>query len=166
MITDSAYKILLVIPCYNDVERLKVFLPKLVEFLPTWFSILVSDDGSNAENRRALGALIENLGLDNKERRAELLSPLFTEKNTGKGGAILRGWACSEGCVWGIVERVVRRGRVGKEFSLDAGAGAAGCRYFFSFAKGGEQGVGGAETCVGGGIVGAGGVGGDFVHAG
>jgi hypothetical protein len=66
-----------VIPCYNDVERLKVFLPKLVEFLPTWFSILVSDDGSNAENRRALVALIEKLGLEAKDGRAELLSPLF-----------------------------------------------------------------------------------------
>lgn len=82
-------------------------------------------------------------------------------------GAVPRGVVCGYGgCVWGIVERVVRRRRVGKEFPLDAGAGAAGCGYFFSFAKGGGQGVGGAETCVGGGIVGAGGVGGDFVHAG
>jgi glycosyltransferase involved in cell wall biosynthesis len=119
VINDSIYKILLVIPCYNDVERLKVFLPKLVEFLPTWFSILVSDDGSNPENRRALGALIEKLGLEAKDGRAELLSPLFTEKNTGKGGAILCGWACSDG--FEVVAFTDADGAVGAEEILRAG---------------------------------------------
>lgn len=97
MILDSSYKILLVIPCFNDVERLRVFLPKLLEILPQWFSILVSDDGSNPEDRRELGALIENLGLPDKDGRALLLRPIYTEKNTGKGGAIVRGWAFCEG---------------------------------------------------------------------
>lgn len=83
-------KTLLVIPHYNDVLRLEVFLPDLMQTLPPRFSILISDDGSSPEQQELLSALISRM--QSGERMPVLLDPLFTKKNTGKGGAVHRGW--------------------------------------------------------------------------
>jgi predicted HicB family RNase H-like nuclease len=42
----------LVIPHFNDTERLEVFLPKLAKILPEYFEIIVSDDGSSPDELR------------------------------------------------------------------------------------------------------------------
>jgi dolichyl-phosphate beta-glucosyltransferase len=89
-------KTTLVIPHYNDASRLAPFLEDLCRVLPAHFEILVSDDGSRLEEQEALRALVraaQNSGSGNMK----ILDPLFTEKNTGKGGAVLRGWGAALG---------------------------------------------------------------------
>jgi glycosyltransferase involved in cell wall biosynthesis len=81
----------LTIPHYNDTERLESFLEALQRGLPERFSILVSDDGSTPHERERLAALIQ--AVQQKQSGGPVfLDPLFTPRNTGKGGAILRGW--------------------------------------------------------------------------
>ena len=86
----------LVIPHYNDSERLADFLPGLVGALPETVQILVSDDGSISDEQKRLRALVLRLqGTVNKDG-AKLKDPVFNERNTGKGGAVLRGWMASD----------------------------------------------------------------------
>lgn len=84
---------LLVVPCYNDVARLSEFLPELVGGLPGRFRVLVSDDGSEEGEREALRELVG--GLAGGGVGVEVV---FAERNTGKGGAVMRGWGRGEGC--------------------------------------------------------------------
>ncbi len=90
-------KTLLVIPHYNDTERLKPFLAELQRVLPGHFSILVSDDGSSADQREKLNSLIDQARQEGGGTGPEVLPALFTAKNTGKGGAVHRGWSQGEG---------------------------------------------------------------------
>jgi len=90
-------KTLLVIPHYNDTERLRPFLVELLKTLPGHFSILVSDDGSLPEERDRLTQLVAELHASLNFSAAQLLPPLFTPRNTGKGGAVHRGWRHSAG---------------------------------------------------------------------
>lgn len=83
---------LLTIPHYNDTERLKPFLEALQHALPMRVTVLVSDDGSLALERERLAALIEDVQRKQSVGGPVFLAPLFTPRNTGKGGAILRGW--------------------------------------------------------------------------
>ena len=85
-------KTLLVIPHYNDADRLEPFLKSLVEVLPSHFSILVSDDGSTAFQRDHLNRAIGKYTTQVRESGPSILLPLFVDKNTGKGGAVRRGW--------------------------------------------------------------------------
>jgi dolichyl-phosphate beta-glucosyltransferase len=85
----------LVIPHFNDTERLEVFLPKLAKILPEYFEIIVSDDGSSPDERRKLSHLIHEVQRDVGSGGAQLRDALFHERNTGKGGAVLRGWLAS-----------------------------------------------------------------------
>ena len=89
-------KTLLVIPHYNDAERLEPFLKNLVEVLPSHFSILVSDDGSASGEREKLNQVIGKYTSPGSERGPIVLPPHFVEKNTGKGGAVRRGWDYGE----------------------------------------------------------------------
>ncbi len=82
----------LVIPHYNDTARLESFLEALQHGLPDRFSILVSDDGSTSHERERLAALIHAVQQKQSGGGPVFLDPLFTPRNTGKGGAILRGW--------------------------------------------------------------------------
>ena len=52
-------RILLVVPCYNDVARLSEFLPELATGLTAKFRVLVSDDGSEVKERQALQRWVE-----------------------------------------------------------------------------------------------------------
>ena len=88
-------KTLLVIPHYNDAERLEPFLEDLLCTLPAHFSILVSDDGSLTEERKKLEALIGRLAGTN--HGLKLRTPCYTENNQGKGSAVRRGWEQMEG---------------------------------------------------------------------
>jgi glycosyltransferase involved in cell wall biosynthesis len=83
----------LVIPHYNDAARLEPFLADLLKILPERFKILVSDDGSRPEERDLLGRLVKKMQVAAvRTGGAKLLDPIFVEANTGKGGAIGRGW--------------------------------------------------------------------------
>ena len=86
----------LVIPYYNDSERLAEFLPGLVGALPETVQILVSDDGSISDEQKRLRALVLRLQGTVNNNGAKLKDPVFNERNTGKGGAVLRGWMASD----------------------------------------------------------------------
>ena len=90
-------KTLLVIPHYNDTARLKPFLADLIRVLPARFSILVSDDGSENDEREGLSALIRHFRHADSTEGPTLLEPIFHSKNTGTGGAVYRGWSQSDG---------------------------------------------------------------------
>ena len=89
-------KTLLVIPHYNDAERLEPFLKELVEKLPSHFSILVSDDGSASGQRERLNQVIGRYTSLGPANGPSVSPPHFVEKNTGKGGAVRRGWDYGE----------------------------------------------------------------------
>jgi glycosyltransferase involved in cell wall biosynthesis len=90
-------KTLLVIPHFNDTERLEPFLKELMETLPLRFTILVSDDGSKSSEQERLTALIGKFRSAAPLSHPQLLDPIFIPKNTGKGGAVYRGWNFREG---------------------------------------------------------------------
>lgn len=89
-------KTLLVIPHYNDTARLSPFLCDLIHNLASHFSILVSDDGSSPEEQRKLDCLIKDLESQIPRGGPKLLQPIYANQNTGKGGAVYRGWDSSE----------------------------------------------------------------------
>lgn len=84
-------RILLVVPCYNDVARLSEFLPELARGLNSKFRIVVSDDGSEVGEREALSGLVDRVR--EKGTAGCSVEIVFTQRNTGKGGAVKRGWA-------------------------------------------------------------------------
>jgi glycosyltransferase involved in cell wall biosynthesis len=88
---------LLVIPHYNDSERLAPFLAELVAALPSYFSVLVSDDGSLQLEKENLRLICDTARKSICESGLQILPPIFTQANTGKGGAIIRGWEHGEG---------------------------------------------------------------------
>ena len=85
-------KTLLTIPHYNDTSRVESFLESLILILPDRFTILVSDDGSIPAERERLKEIVSRMQQKFGQEGPRLCDPLFTPKNTGKGGAILRGW--------------------------------------------------------------------------
>lgn len=84
-------KTTLVIPHYNDAERLVPFLADLCTGLPGHFEVLVSDDGSLESEREALRRIVREAQVGTRLGPV-IRDPVFTGKNTGKGGAVLRGW--------------------------------------------------------------------------
>ena len=85
-------KSVLVIPHYNDAERLGPFLADLCKRLPGHFEVLVSDDGSLESERSAMRRVVSEAQARLDEAGPQIRDAVFTEKNTGKGGAVLRGW--------------------------------------------------------------------------
>jgi glycosyltransferase involved in cell wall biosynthesis len=88
---------LLVIPHYNDAERLEPFMKELIRMLPSHFSILVSDDGSRNSEREKLVSQIHHFQALTACHGPQVMKSLFAEKNEGKGAAIIRGWKEAEG---------------------------------------------------------------------
>jgi len=84
-------KTTLVIPHFNDASRLGPFLGELCRELPGHFEVLVSDDGSRPEEREALRRVVREAQASGGGQ-ARILDPIFTANNTGKGGAVMRGW--------------------------------------------------------------------------
>ena len=93
------HRTLLVVPHHNDTTRLKPFLVELMRVLPNRFTILVSDDGSKNDETERLSALIKDCRwtVTPESHVPILLEPIFHSKNTGKGGAVYRGWEESDG---------------------------------------------------------------------
>lgn len=60
--------------------------------LPSRFAILVSDDGSGDEEVARLRSLIASVQKRFRGEGPVLLDPLLHKPNTGKGGAVCRGW--------------------------------------------------------------------------
>ena len=81
----------LVIPSYNDGERLASYLPGLcleLEATGQAVRVQVVDDGSAPGQRDRLREMVCKL----QARHPFIEPPIFQEKNEGKGAAILRGW--------------------------------------------------------------------------
>jgi hypothetical protein len=87
---------LLVIPHYRDSSRIEPFLEDLALRLPAHFAVLVSDDGSGPEETRRLCDLIASRQAT-ASKGPVFLNPLLHPSNTGKGGAVRRGWMTGEG---------------------------------------------------------------------
>ncbi len=85
-------RLLLVIPCFHESERLPGFLPGLCKALTDAglpVAVQVCDDGSGQEEQEKLGALIDGLRKD-----YPILRPLVAlPENLGKGGTVYAGWA-------------------------------------------------------------------------
>lgn len=88
---------LLVIPHFRDTSRLGPFLEELDAVLPSHFAVLVSDDGSGQEEVARLCSLLSRKRRSIRPDGPILLDPLLHERNTGKGGAVVRGWETGEG---------------------------------------------------------------------
>jgi dolichyl-phosphate beta-glucosyltransferase len=86
-----ASDILLVIPAYNEVHRLPVYLRELAATLAAaaWETeILIVDDGSSPDQQQELLQAV-TLGTSGTCRIAE---PILLGRNEGKGHAIIHGW--------------------------------------------------------------------------
>lgn len=106
----------LVIPSFNDAERLTRFLPNLCATLreaPLRVFVQVVDDGSAPAELAALAELIARV-----QSEFPGLQPLISlPQNQGKGAAILRGWEAATDADWlgfvdadgAVSEREVRR---------------------------------------------------------
>lgn len=82
---------LIVIPAYREIRRLPPFLAELISALghaPFTTEIAVVDDGSDAEEQKALLAAIKT----GTFHQCTVTAPLLMPVNQGKGGAILTGW--------------------------------------------------------------------------
>lgn len=87
----SSPRILLVIPCFRESERLPRFLPGLCHALETAslpVEVLVVDDGSGAAEQAALESVVESM----REQHSLLRPVLKRPVNLGKGAAVYRGW--------------------------------------------------------------------------
>lgn len=91
--------ILLVVPSYNDSERLGAFLPELcasVSNAGLGVRIQVVDDGSGSEEVSKTRKIVEVC-----RRQFTALMPLLSlGGNRGKGGAVYAGWAQASGEDW------------------------------------------------------------------
>lgn len=86
---------LIVIPAYNEGDRLKGFLPFLtaeLRRLEIPARVLVVDDGSAETESRAMQTLCQNT----RSVNTETVEYLKLEKNYGKGGAVYAGWNRAE----------------------------------------------------------------------
>ena len=88
----------LVIPHYNDAERLGPFLTDLCTGLPWHFEVLVSDDGSLESEREAMRRVVREAQARVAGGGSVIREAVFTEKNTGKGGGCASRVGCGAGC--------------------------------------------------------------------
>ncbi len=95
-VTSSQYKVSLVIPCYNEENRIQKMLDGLQEFTKSWnrdYEIIVVDDGSkDATVKKIQESPLYNLL--QPEGKFKILSP---GKNQGKGFALKEGVLASSG---------------------------------------------------------------------
>lgn len=86
--------ILLVIPCFNERERLPGFLPALLAALQgREVTVRVVDDGSRSDQQHWLRNYITEL----RHAWPHLDAPRINPENQGKGGAIYSGWDRPDG---------------------------------------------------------------------
>ncbi|MCA9215959.1 MAG: glycosyltransferase family 2 protein [Planctomycetales bacterium] len=86
-------KVSIVIPCYNERERIPSFLDEIRQYANANTSIelelIIVDDGSTD----GTGTIVEQYGLENDLKISVLISP----ENSGKGHAVTRGVLSSTG---------------------------------------------------------------------
>ena len=90
---------LLVIPAYNESERLPSYLEALAKELESEkysVRILVVDDGSKQHEREALVRAVQLLA----NRYPFISPPMLPPVNQGKGGAIMTGWSSDCSAKW------------------------------------------------------------------
>ena len=88
---------LLVIPHFCDTLRFGPFLEELMAVLPSHFAVLVSDDGSSQAEVTRLCSLISRKRVGSGTERSHSPRSSLHEVNTGKGGAVVRGWEMGNG---------------------------------------------------------------------
>lgn len=91
-------RLLIVIPCFHESERLPTFLDDLCRQWPASpaTSILVVDDGSSPDEWERLQRLVMEKRLEYPQVR----EPLRLSQNIGKGGTVYAGWSKHEGEEW------------------------------------------------------------------
>lgn len=88
-------KLSLVIPCYNEVNRIQHLTSALKSFDNNWYNgyeIIIVDDGSSDGTAEKV-----EKALDNLLSKAETVSVIRLDKNVGKGGALQAGVAVATG---------------------------------------------------------------------
>ena len=83
-------KVTLVIPVFNDSQRLSSFGPQLAHFLKhqnTNIVLLISDDGSHPQEQQKLQAVFDQI------HAVYPNSQLIFNSHLGKGGAVRSGWS-------------------------------------------------------------------------
>jgi glycosyltransferase involved in cell wall biosynthesis len=96
--TELLPRIHLVVPCHRESGRIGTFLPALCREMTTAgsVSVLVVEDGSDAEEAEKMHGIIEGLRLE-----YSCLLPLKKlPRNLGKGGAVYAGWQEHGGADW------------------------------------------------------------------
>jgi len=97
-VTEGTISLSVVVPAYNEEERLPVMLEETLEYLEErqkkddsfQFEIIIVDDGSKDNTSK--------VGLEySKKYGVEKIRVLTFEKNRGKGGAVRMGVFCSRG---------------------------------------------------------------------
>jgi glycosyltransferase involved in cell wall biosynthesis len=94
------------IPAYNEADRLPRFLDQLVQHAPATgtpvVELLVVDDGSAPEHAEAMRLAVDRAAADLAARPGgHRLALLTLPHNGGKGGAIRAGWAaCASEAPW------------------------------------------------------------------
>ena len=96
MNTNNVVNLSLVIPCYNEAQRVRIMVEALERFIDVWkndWEIIVVDDGSNDNTFQILSGneFLANLV---KEDRCKIVK---LEINQGKGGAIKAGVELARG---------------------------------------------------------------------
>jgi dolichyl-phosphate beta-glucosyltransferase len=88
----------LVIPSYRESARLPSYLDDLIPLLarqPYWTRILIVDDGSGAEERKQLDAIVAATGAP-----PAIIAASHLERNMGKGYAVRHGWKAAQNARW------------------------------------------------------------------
>ena len=98
-------KTLLLIPTYNDSQRLSEFLPALLSDLPPHFEVRIFDDGSCPQEKEQLRLLYESV-LPEWAESKKTLSLQTRLTNIGKGASIQEGWQnhCSKTDLFGFAD--------------------------------------------------------------
>jgi glycosyltransferase involved in cell wall biosynthesis len=102
----SGTELSVIVPAYNEADRLPEFLDQLVQRAPAVgapaVELLVVDDGSAPEHAQAMRLAVERAAADLGARPGgHRLSLLTLPRNGGKGGAIRAGWAaCASEASW------------------------------------------------------------------
>ena len=88
---EAAGTLSLVLPAFNEAENLPAVVECALEILPRYFDdfeIVIVNDGS----RDATGSIADNLAADHQQ-----VSAVHHPKNRGYGGALVSGFAASDG---------------------------------------------------------------------
>lgn len=81
-------KLSIIIPCYNEEKTLNIIVEKVLKFNEIPKEIIIIDDCSTDNSKKIIKELKNNYNE---------IKAIFSEKNTGKGGALKKGFEIAEG---------------------------------------------------------------------